>query len=57
MPRVSIVDQIRNMRRGTRGAELQRNLSDEDVNAPNAPSNVVENFFLVADHPNPPSVT
>ena len=55
MPRVSIADWIRSRSRGTRGAQLWRSSSDEDVNAPNSPSNVVEKDPVVADHPNPPS--
>ena len=57
MPRVSVVDRIRNKRRGRRGAQLRSSSSDEDVNAPNAPNNVIEKEFVVAYHPSPPLAT
>ena len=56
MPRVSVADRIRNRRRGRRGAQLRSSSSDDDVNAPIAPSNVVEKDPVVADHPSPLSV-
>ena len=57
MPRVSVADRIRNKRRGRRGAQLWSSSSDEDVNAPITPNNVVEKDPVVANHPSPPSAT